>query len=240
MTTLLEVRTRCKQESDSVNSSFISDGEWDNLINSSYQEAYGLYVQAYGSDYFVQSPSTGYAFTTNGTSQFFALPADFWKLLGVDVLYGNANQWVSLKPFAFGDRNKFSMINSPIPAAGQSVRVFYIPTVTALAVDADVLVTGITANGGDEYVIADACLKALAKEESDVSVFAARKQALVERLNAEAENRDAGQPAAIVDSRGRGTSAMQYRLNGTNLWLIGFQISGWPGPDWDLDRAGWW
>lgn len=238
MTTLLELRTRAKQESDNVNSVFITDLEWNSYINASYQEAYGLYAQAYGEDYFSKSPPQTIA--TDGINRFFALASDFWKLLGVDVLYGNANQYVSLKPFAFGDRNQFSWINSPIPAAGQTVRVWYIPTVTVLVNPGDVIATALSANGGDEYMVADACIKALAKEESDVSVYMARKQALVKRLEEEAENRDAGNPACIVDSRGRSSPAMKYRLNGDNLWLIGWNITGWPGPDWDMQSSGWW
>jgi len=36
MTTLLQLRDRCKQESDNVNSSFITDAEWTTYINASY------------------------------------------------------------------------------------------------------------------------------------------------------------------------------------------------------------
>lgn len=244
MTTLLEVRDRCKQESDNVGMSFVSDPEWLNYINSAYTEAYGLFAQAYGADYFIQSPSTGYTFTTTGLTQDYALPSDFWKLLGVDVLYGAANQWTSLRPYLFSERNKFNATNTPMPAAGQQFRVFYIPTVTLLVNTTDVLVTGITANGGDEYVVADACIRALAKEESDVSVFVMRKQALKDRLEAEAENRDAASADRIADVRGRRGCGMEYHLFGGNLRLIGFQATGWAGLDPDLYGvgygSGWW
>lgn len=241
MTTLLQLRDRCKQESDQVNSAFISDAEWDNYINGSYQEIYGLTAQVYGDDYYVQSPATGYTFTTTGLTAYYALPSDFFKMLGLDVLYGSLNQWTSLKPFGIGERNKFSALNSPIPAAGQQLRLFYIPTVTRLVLDADVLLTPITANGWEEYVVADACIKACGKEESDVSVFAARKAELKARIDAEAANRDAGSPAHIQDARGRGTGAMQYHISGSNLWLIGYQSRGWPDADWNLvDYGGGW
>lgn len=243
MTTLLQLRDRAKQESDMVNSSFITDPEWLNLINSSLQEIYGLTAQVYGADYYVQSPSTGYTFTTDGTNQFFALPADFFKLLGIDVLYGATNQWTTLREFGIGDRNKFSAINSPIPAAGQTVRLFYVPRVTLLVGDSTTIPDALSMNGWEEYIIADACIKALTKEESDVSVFMQRKQALIDRINAEAESRDLAGTAAIVDSRGRGSGGMQYRINGSSIWLIGFQSRGWPGADMDLvqsDNIGWW
>lgn len=229
MATLADIRTRCQQETDMVNSTFISSAEWLNLINGSYQEAYGLYAQAYGSDYFVKNPPQ--TVTTDGVNQLFALASDFWKLLGVDVQVSAPQQWVSLRPFAFADRNSVSGLNSQIPAAGQTLRVFYIPTVTLLAADADVISLPLTANGGEEYVVADACIKAMAKEESDPSVFMARKVELKQRLEAEASNRDAGNPARIVDASGRRARSMQYRLQGSSLWLIGGQSPGWYGPD---------
>lgn len=240
MTTLADLRQRCQEESDNVGSSFVQNSEWQRYINGSYTELYGLLIQSYGNDYYVQAPTTGYTFTTDGINQFFALPTDMFKLLGVDALYGGQNQWVALRPFAFGDRNKFSAINSPIPAAGQQIRLFYVPTLTQLAGDSSATVDLV--NGWEEYIVVDAAMKALAKEESDVSVFMSRKQSLVARINAEAENRDAGMPAAIVDSRGRGAGGMQYRLNGNQLWLIGFNARGWPGPEWDwaqYEGGGW-
>lgn len=239
MTTLLELRTRCKEETDSVNESFISDAEWDKYINSSYQEIYGLIVQAYGADYFTQTPSGGYTFLTDGINQFFALPADFFKLLGVDVQVSSPSQWVSLKTFPFADRNRLSVFNNPIPMAGQTIRVFYIPRVTVLALDADIISDTISMNGWEEYIIADVGIKAAAKEESDVSVFLARKNALLKRIEAESSNRDAGNPPRIVDTFGVKAKSMQYRLNGSNLWLIGNSTPGWSYGDWGEDGNAW-
>lgn len=237
-TTLLQLRDRCKQESDNVGQSYVSDAEWNNYINGSYAELYGLIVEAFGNDYFVQSPASGYTFVTDGTNNFFALPADFFKLLGVDLRVQAPNYWVSLKPFAFAERNRFSLFNSSVPMAGQTVRLLYVPRVATLSLDAD-SVDGV--NGWEEYIVADACIKALAKEESDVSVFAARKQALVARINAETENRDAGSPARIVDVFGQRSRGMQYRLNGNNLWLIGGNTPAWgyPGDGLVDDGFGW-
>lgn len=237
-TSLAQLTTRCQSESDNTNSEFVastgSPSEWTNYINSALAEVYGLTATVYGADYYVQSPLTGYLFTTDGINQFFSLPADFFKLLGVDVLYGAQNQWVGLKPFAFGDRNKFNAVNSPIPAAGQQCRVFYIPRYTPLVNAGDLIPDALSANGWDEYIVVDACIRTLAKEESDVSVFMARKKAIIARLDAEAANRDAGSPASIVDSRSRGVPGISYRINGNSLWLIGFQLGAWPGGDWDI------
>lgn len=239
MSTLLQLRDLAKEESDNVGQSFVSDVEWTTYLNKSYGELYGLLAQKFGADYFVATPVT---ITTDGVSQLFSLAADFFKLLGVEVLVTSPQQWVSLRPFAFADRNVISLFNSQIPAAGQSVRYWYIPRVTELVSDSDTTVDAVSINGWDEYIVVDAAIKALGKEESDVSVLMSRKAALMQRLESEAANRDAGNPSRIVDVAGRRARSMQYRLNGSNLWLIGGSTPGWyyGAGDWgpfDYDEA---
>lgn len=230
VTDLATIIASCKFQSDNVNQTFISDDEWTSYINSAYQELYGKIVQHFGNDYFVQAPSTGYTFLTDGQSQFFALPEDFFKLLGVDLQLTSQNQWVSLKTFAFADRNRYSLYNGGIPAAGSLIRIFYVPRLT-LPVSPEDVIDGV--NGWEDWIVAKACLYALAKEESDVSVFMARLAAIDDRLASEIENRDAGQGGTIVDTLGRRALGMQYRLNGNKLWLIGGATPGWaPYGDW--------
>lgn len=214
-TTYASVLAAAKSESDMVNSSFVTDSEWANYIGQSHAELYGLVVQAYGNDYFVADPSS---FVTDGLTQQYNLPADFWKLLGVDLQVAASDLWVTLKPFAFQDRNAFGLVNSPIPMAGQTVRLWYIPIVPVFD-DGDPLPDNL--DMWSEYIVIDAAMKALAKEESDVSVLAARKDAITTRINAESENRDAGSPAAIVDYYRATSPGMRYRLAGQKLWLIG-------------------
>lgn len=229
VTTLLDVRNSCKSQTDNINSTFLTDAEWNALINTAYYELYGLIVQTFGSDYFVQSPSSGYTFTTDGINDHFALPSTFFKLLGVDVAI-TATQFVSLKPFAFADRNRYSVTGTSIPMAGQTIRLLYVPRMVLLTLDADTI-DGV--NGWEDWIVCKACVMALAKEESDVSVFMARIKMLQDRLDSEIENRDAGTSAKIVDVLWKTTRGMQYRLNGNNLWLIGGTTPGWaPYGDW--------
>lgn len=54
-------------------------------------------------------------------------------------------------------------------------------------------------NGWEEYIVVDAAMKCLQKEESDVSVLMAEKSALKQRIEAMASNRDAGKPERITD-----------------------------------------
>lgn len=235
MATLAQLRLRAQEESDNVNSSFVGTSEWLSYINASYSELYGLLVQAYGNNYYVASP---YSITTDGANYLYALPSDFFKLMGVELQVQSTNYWVTLRPFQFPERNNFAFYNSPIPASGQVVRLWYVPTLTALSADGDSTVTLL--NGWEEYIVIDAAMKALAKEESDVSVLMARKQALIERINAEAENRDAGSPGRIGDVYGSRAQGMRYRLNGSNIWLYGGSTPGWYPAESALDLWGWW
>ena len=145
----------------------------------------------------------------------------FFKLLGVDLQsQGAANGWFTLGQFVFAERNRFTFPNvqstygrrdllryrvngnrlwfTPIPQAGQTVRLWYVPRLTVPVADADVI-DGV--NGWEEYIVIDAAIKALQKEESDCGLLMGQKEALVRRLEAEAENRDAGSPATVGNVR---------------------------------------
>lgn len=215
--TLAELRTASRQRADMVNSQFVSDSELNSYINQSYFELYDILIQKYGDNYFVATP---YTFVTDGQNNFFSLPSDFYKLLGVDLALSNTlDSFVTIRPFNFGDRNRYAIPNfqsfygvtnlryrlngnklwlTPIPGANQTIKVWYIPKLTTLASDTDT-VDGIS--GWTEYIIIDAAIKMLQKEESDVTVLMAQKVAMLDRIKNAAENRDAAFPATVVDSQ---------------------------------------
>jgi hypothetical protein len=215
--TLLALRTAVRQRSDMVNDQFISDSELTSYINQSYFELYDILVQKYGDNYYVANP---YSISTDGSNQLYSLPTDFYKLLGVDLALSNtADSYVTIRPFNFTDRNRYAVPNfqsfygvtnmryrlngdklwlTPTPASGQTIKVWYVPRLTTLSADGDT-VDGIS--GWTEYIIVDACIKALAKQESDVTVFALQKAELIKRIESAAENRDAGNPATVGDTQ---------------------------------------
>lgn len=148
-------------------------------------------------------------------------PPPFYKLRGVDLgLATSTNAWVTIKNFEFTSRNRYlfpqltstylgvfnlrykllgsNIMFIPSPSAGQYVRLWYIPRVTQLLKDTDILDS---ISGWGEYVIVDAAIKALQKEESDISVLAAEKMMLKQRIEESAVNRDAGLPEKISDVR---------------------------------------
>ena len=172
----------------------------------------------------------------NDANQTFT-PKAFYKLLGVDLgLNTAANAYVTINKFNFMDRNRFIFPNTastiygvfnlqyrlvgnnlefiPTPCSGQQIRVWYVPRLDKLLSDKDISDIGIS--GWLEYVIT-AAIKALQKEEADVSVLAAQKMALIKRIEETAANRDAGQPDHIADVRQGGN------WGGSGGW-------GWNGP----------
>lgn len=213
--TLAELRTATRQRADMVNSNFVSDTELNSYINQSIFELYDLLIQKYGNDYFVANPHT---ITTDGTSDSYSLPTDFYKLLGIDLALSNSNDsYVTIKPFNFAERNRYAAPNfqsfygitnlryrlrgnkvwfTPIAEANQTIRVWYIPTFVTLSSDSATF-DGIS--GWTEYVIIDAAIKCMQKEESDVSVLVLQKAAIIQRIEAASENRDAGFPKTISD-----------------------------------------
>lgn len=213
--TLAELRTATRQRADMVNSNFVSDTELNSYINQSIFELYDLLIQKYGNDYFVANPHT---ITTDGTSDSYSLPTDFYKLLGIDLALSNSNDsYVTIKPFNFAERNRYAAPNfqsfygitnlryrlrgnkvwfTPIAEANQTIRIWYIPTFVTLSSDSATF-DGIS--GWTEYVIIDAAIKCMQKEESDVSVLVLQKAAIIQRIEAASENRDAGFPKTISD-----------------------------------------
>ena len=209
--TLLELRTQARERADQENSEFISDSELNNYINSSIAELTDLLISCYENDYNIET----YTFNTVGQTPGYDLPADFYKLRGVDCQI-NGPDWFSLRPFNFNERNRnqdfsWGLMNgpniryrllgnqiyfSPAPDGVYPIRIWYTPLATKLTADGDTLND---LNQYAEYVITDAAIKMLQKEESDVSVLMAQKAALTKRIQDMASNRDAGQPESISD-----------------------------------------
>lgn len=208
--TLSELRTRSRQRSDMVNSGFISDSELNSYINASYAELYDLLVSKHGEDYFIEQ----YSFTTTINTETYALPSNFYKLVGVDLQLDTSNNWVSLKRFEFAERNipqiwdiKFvdfiryrvfgnNIRFSPVPQSNQNLRIWYVPLPDKLVNNNDSF-SGV--NGFEEYIVIDTAIKMLTKEESDVTSLMMEKMAMKQRIEVMAEARDEGQPSRVQD-----------------------------------------
>lgn len=213
--TLTQLIAQSRQRADMENSQFVTDAELTTYINSSIAELHDLLIGAYDSDYSLRSVSFT---TTSGTSDY-ALPngtnysaaPSFYKLRGVDIaLYGS--EYVNIQAFNFNERNnninatwneaiRYRLVGSnitfsPAPTGTMNCRLWYLPVATKLASGGDTLDD---LNQYSEYVIVDAAIKCMQKEESDVSVLMAQKAALTARITQMAQNRDAGSSESITD-----------------------------------------
>lgn len=208
--TVAEVRLAAQQRADMVNSQFVTPTEWVSYINFSYKELYDILVAKF-EDYY----SISLTFSVPSGSNSYTLPADFYKMRGVDRAV-SGNEFYTIRPFTFEDRNNrrraalfrglyptvryrilgSNLIFTPDDAADGTYRIWYIPRASDLTLDTDTI-DGV--NGWEEYVIVDAAIKALTKEESDAQVFMMQKQALLKRIEDMAGNRDAGEPERITD-----------------------------------------
>jgi hypothetical protein len=85
-------------------------------------------------------------------------------------------------------------VGNNVPTVGASTRL----QLSASSVGPGSLVAD-GVSGWLEYVVTDAAIKMLQKEESDTSTLQFQKAALIKRIEAAGENRDAGSPATIAD-----------------------------------------
>lgn len=222
-----ELRLRCQQKADRVNSQFVTLPEWNFFINQAYYELYDLLITVY-EDYYVSPRLT---ITTVSGTNLYDLPNGannsgapaFYKLFGVDLgLDSSSNAYVTLKKFDFISRNRYvypqitsnllgvfnmqyrivgdQIMLIPTPSGGQPLGLWYFPRLTTLLQDTDVM-DGVS--GWESYVIARAAKYALDKEESDTSKLDQELIYLKTRIEDSAINRDAGQPDTISDLRTR-------------------------------------
>lgn len=187
-----------------------------------------------GTDYLYPLPDGITSFINGITSATGFIAEPFYKLMGVDLGVNTAtNAWVTLSKFNFIDRNKYLYANSnstiygvfnsqyrlvglnnieivPTPSGMNQYRLWYIPRLPQLLKDTDL--TTISISGWIEYVIVDAAIKALQKQESDVSILMVQKMALIKRIEDTAVERDSGRPDTISDVRSGGLG--NYGPNG--------------------------
>lgn len=211
--TLSQLRTEVRQRADQENSDFITDTELTSYINTGYANLYDLLVRAF-SDQYMATPET---FTLSGTN-IRALPSDFYLLRGLDYDLGGG-EYVALAKYNFLERNRYrrsvartlrghptrqyrvlgsNIYIEPESQANGDYRLWYVPNITLLSSDSDT-VDGV--NGWEEYIILDAAIRCMIKEESDPTGLMMLKSEIETRISDIASERDIGEPETISDSR---------------------------------------
>lgn len=226
------LRYLAQLRADKLNSEYLTTDEWNSNINQSIYELYDILVTKFGDDYFF-APSLVVqlagleAYPLPDGSNYAGAPA-IYKLSGVDVNYGgpttgpNAN-WIPASRFNWSDRDKYTTFVGQIATISSanavayremgnnlyvipqyqssSMRIWYVPIMTQLLKDTDMLSFSIS--GWSEYIIVDAAMKAMIKEESfdKWNALAQSKEMQISRIETTAANRDVGQPNAVSNTR---------------------------------------
>ena len=176
-------------------------------INEGLQILYEKLTEAYGEDYV---ESTAALTTVAGTSDY-ALPDDFFKLIGIDLnIYGAIR---TLKPYTNQERNTLrqaipSYITIPryrivggflrlLPATISTTgTLFYLPMMPRLTDPSDAVDFP---NGWERYVVMYAAIQCRIKEESDCREMMTFLQKWDAELASIVEERDLAAPKHAVD-----------------------------------------
>ena len=207
-----DLRTRARRRADMENSTFVTDAEIQDYLNSSISELHDFMVKSY-EDYFVSEQTYNAPLATGGAN----LPDDFYKALGVD--YDSGGITSTLKAYSFTERNVY---NTPyavidrlaepmykiegtkiklIPGNSQSgtITLYYVPQATQFSSTVTEIENVIP--GFEEYVVVATAIRMLMKEESDVSALERERQQLASRIIRAISPRDVSGSFAIRDVR---------------------------------------
>jgi len=207
-----DLRTRARRRADMENSTFVTDDEIRDYLNSSISELHDMMVKSY-EDYFVSEQTYTIPLATGGGS----LPDDFYKALGVD--YDSGGITSTLKAYSFTERNVY---NTPyavidrlaepmykiegnkikvIPTNSQSgtITLYYVPSPAQFSSTVSEIENVIP--GFEEYIVVATAIRMLMKEESDVSTLERERQQLASRIIRAISPRDASGSYAIRDVR---------------------------------------
>lgn len=214
--TFLTLKKRALAQADLLNSTFISstddaDGynELDDLMNNSIRWLYHQMVHAWGDDAF----ATEHEFQGVANQVDYSLPADFWKLLMVDVAEGSSpgvDEWYAVHKYQRQDRNRryrglidyryrlqsTNIRISPSPDTSVRFRITYAPRFTALSADGDTF-AGI--NGYEDVAVLEAAIRMRIKEQTEVQDLIIERERRLVELKEAVDNRDAHEPEQIED-----------------------------------------
>jgi len=232
---LSQLMALARQESDTEIDEHISDDELVMYLNQSRLELYDLLLLSFGEDYYTASADIT---TNGIDQLFplpngilYGAAAPFYKGLLVEArALGNigSNQpvWITLLKFNFHEKNRYNLINQalvtgymwpryrlhganimfqPLPQAGLYVRLWYAPKLKPMVALTDVADDW---GGWLEYVVVDAAIKCVMKQERDPSGLILRRNALAQRVTTAAANRDLGEPNTVTETQPGGYGAL--------------------------------
>lgn len=207
--TLEYLREQVLERADMVNSKFISPELLDAFINQSAKKLYKRFV--------LKSPENvqeAVSFSIDGTSDDYDLPATVLLLIAVD--YQAGGRWRDMKTFLFNERNRYQTGSANIRYRVIGKKIRFVPRAPAQTlqlwgvlkwvdlVDADDTIDW--AQDFEEFIIVDAAIKCLDKEESDANELRSERASLAKDIEEFFSSKDAGHSERIQDVTGSGYS----------------------------------
>ena len=221
LVSLATLTTRAQQAADMENDPMVSSSEWTTYINYGAARLYDLLVSKFGDEYYLTSANISMVAGTDT----YDLPADFYRLRGVDATIGGRT--FPLHRFNFRDRDRYkqgaiqwsgeggalrymlqghSIRFMPVPAIATGLTLWYIPTMQVLVhgagnwtsaqlVNTDDVIDDV--NGYSEFIVLEAAIHAVLKQDRDASALMARRDEVKTWLEDTAGQRDANEPAMI-------------------------------------------
>lgn len=200
MVSLGTLKTKIREQADMVNSEYVSDEELTRYINGSVSELYGLLVRAYGEDYVYEETSV----IVPAGAKSVDLPDNYAKHYWVE--YEQGGKRVEIRQFQMRDRNiesgpyKHRVMGKKLylnkaPTSDLTIYMAIVPVYTDMTDDEDEFDFVMD---WEEYVVADVCLKMMAKQQDDLTYYVAKKQEQLDRIEKERIGRNLAEPQIMV------------------------------------------
>lgn len=205
--TLAQLKTRVRQRTDNEHTggAFVTDAEITGLLNTAYAKLYSELVR-----FGIHVAEEIQTITADGSSDY-DLDEDLFAVVGVFRVDTNG-QRTRLSRHGSRHRPNLSANGigvtyrvtsdaiqfSPIPSSG-TYEVVYVPVPGELSADEDI-VDGVL--GWEEFLILDASIAILTKEESDVRVLVAERDRMLARIQDDAAAAEMTESWVIGDGSG--------------------------------------
>ena len=216
---LATLRDSARLQADMEASSFVTDVEVEDLVQSSATRLYDIILTAWGERYFFAQTDL----TTTASQAYVNLPSNFYRLLKVGWVVGSSTDPVRLEPFQddaewadsfWGSSGSWSNSNppryqlradqlwlDPTPSSAETLRLQYVPIMPEIEDATPTPFQGV--NGWDRWIVLDVAIQLKIKEESDVRALQTEREKVEGEIRNMVPRRDVGRTHRIQRRRTR-------------------------------------
>lgn len=198
---ITQARSAADAESATPTLDFVKDAELFLVLTRAYRELIDIIIAEDGG---LELLATSATLTTP-----YALPADFYRHIAVEIPGSDANTWKPLKQYSFRQRNDYSdvtypryrivgnaLLMRPSTAAPTSVRLWYVAFPAALTLSADATKS---VNGWDDFLIYTLAAYICRKEDRDEQGHQSSRGEALARIRTACKDISVGDTTTIAD-----------------------------------------